>query len=100
MTLLQPTTVTGSFNEPTVTFASAGSLWMEVHDVSAREKFRAQEVQAALTTRFKVRWSTLASTIEPTWRLQVDGKTYNITGVREVQMLRWIELDAVARNDG
>lgn len=100
MTLLQPTTVTGSFNEPTVTFASAGSLWMEVHDVSAREKYRSQEIQAAVSTRFKVRYGAASAAILPTWRLQVDGKTFNITGIRESQMRRWIELDAVARNDG
>lgn len=98
--MLQPTETTSEFNEPVVSYQAAGSLWMEAHDVSAREKYRSQEVQANVSTRFKVRYSDAAAAIDPTWRLVLDGKTYNITGVRESKMRRWIELDAVARTDG
>jgi SPP1 family predicted phage head-tail adaptor len=68
-------------------------------DVSAGEAFRAQEVGAQLSTRFTIRYSPTLATLNPLDRIVFDGRTYNITGVRQKQRRRWIEIDTVARDD-
>lgn len=68
-------------------------------DISDGERWRAGEVQAHVTTRFVVRWSAFAAAITPADRLVCEGVEYEISGRKELDRRRWIELTAAARND-
>jgi SPP1 family predicted phage head-tail adaptor len=99
ITLQRATVVRNEFNEEIETWATFAEVWANRADVSAAESFRAQEVGAQLTTRFRIRYSATVATLNPRDRLVYAGKLYNITGVREKQRNRWLEVDCVARND-
>lgn len=69
-------------------------------DVNDSERWRAGEVGASMTTRFTVRYSGFTAGITPKDQLVCDGKTYEITGIKEVQDRRtYLEITAAARND-
>ncbi|SDW78187.1 phage head closure protein [Roseicitreum antarcticum] len=76
-------------------------VWAEKADISDGERWRAGEVGAQITTRFKVRYSPFTAGITPKDRIAFDGLTYNIHGIKEPPGTRrqWIELTASARND-
>lgn len=90
---------TTDFNEPIMDWAELATVWASRHDVSAREAFRAQEVGAELTTRFVIRYSQQVADVNPKDRVVFDGRTYNITAVRDVGRFEAREIDAVARAD-
>ena len=97
---LQRVTITrNGLGEGVETWATLATRKAQRSDVSAAESFRAQEVGAQLTTRFTIRYSGELATLNPRDRLLFDGRNYQITGVREKQRRRWLEVDCVARDD-
>ena len=75
-------------------------VWARKTDVSDGERWRADEVQAQITTRFLVRWSGFTADLTPKDRLVSDGVKYNITGIKEASGRRqWLEITAAARLD-
>ena len=69
-------------------------------DISDAERWRAGEVQAHVTTRFKVRFSAFTADLTPKDRLVCDGVTYQITGIKEGAGRRqWLEITCAARSD-
>lgn len=99
ITLQSGTASKNARNEAIITWSTLATVWAERVDVSASESFRAQEVGAELTTRFRIRYSATVAGLNPNDRLIYRGVTYNITGVREVQRNRILEIDTVARDD-
>jgi len=93
--------VAGDFNEVQDAWAAIATVWAKRHDASAGEAVRAQEVGGQITTRFTIRYSILAATIDVKDRIQFGDRSFNITAVREPTGTRnqWIEIDAVARSD-
>lgn len=88
------------FNEPVDTFEPYITIWAERKDASAREAYRAQEVGAEITARFKVRYSDETATVTAKDTLTLEGgSTYNITGVRETERNKWLEIDCTVRAD-
>ncbi|MDZ7906333.1 MAG: phage head closure protein [Cypionkella sp.] len=71
-------------------------VWASKQDVSDGERFRASEVSAMITTRFKVRWSAFSADITPADALICEGQTYNITGIKEVGRRTVLEITAAA----
>ena len=71
----------------------------EKRDVSDGERMRAHEVQAHITTRFRVRWSAFTANISPRDRLVCEGLTYDISGIKELDRRRTLEITAAARAD-
>lgn len=76
-------------------------VWAEKADISDSERWRAGEVAAHVTTRFKVRYSSFSAGITPKDRLVLGGLTFDIHGLKEPPGTRrqWIEITATARND-
>lgn len=75
-------------------------VWAKKTDISDGERWRADEVQAQITTRFKVRWSTFSAALTPKDRLVCEGVEYDITGIKEVGARReGLEITASARAD-
>ena len=99
----QRVTVTtgGAYNEPQEVWSDLVAVRAKRTDASAAEGYRAAEVGTQISTRFTVRWSSLVSSVSPLDRLVFEGRTFNITGVREVAgaTRQWIEIDAVARGE-
>lgn len=71
----------------------------EKRDVSDGERMRAAETQAHITSRFRVRWSAFTADITPKDRLICEGRVYDISGVKELDRRRTLEITAAARAD-
>lgn len=75
-------------------------IWGSKADLSDAERWRAGEVSAQITTRFRVRWSQFTSTLTPADRLICGGVTYDITGIKGASARdAWLEITAAARTD-
>lgn len=82
------------------TWADLGSpVWASKADISDGERWRAGEVQAHITTRFRVRWSAFSAGITPKDRLVCGGVTYDISGIKEIGRRELLEITAAARAD-
>lgn len=74
--------------------------WASRTDISDGERWRAGEVQAHVTTRFVIRWSTFAAGLTAKDRLVCEGREYDISGIKEVGSRRtFLEITAAARAD-
>lgn len=83
------------------TFHNHGpAVWAKKSDVSDAERWRAGEVAATITTRFLVRWSSFSAGLTPKDRLLCEGRTYDISGIKEGEGRRqWLEITASGRAD-
>lgn len=68
-------------------------------DVQDAEAVRAAAVGSQLTARFRVRWSSTISTLNPRDRLVHRSRVYNIVGVKVVERNRLLEISAAAASD-
>jgi SPP1 family predicted phage head-tail adaptor len=68
-------------------------------DVSDAEKLRAAQAGATITTRFRIRWSQLAKGLTAKDRLSCEGRTYDVSGVREIGRHEGLEITGNARGD-
>lgn len=67
-------------------------------DLSDGERWRAGEVAAHATARFRVRWSAFSASITPADRLICEGREYDISGIKEAEgRRRFLEITASAR---
>lgn len=73
-------------------------VWASRQDVSDGEKARAGQVQSNLMTRFRIRHSSFARDITPADQIISEGVTWNITGIKQVDRQRWLEISATARS--
>lgn len=82
-------------------WASHGSpIWAERVDISDGERWRAGEVQAHVTTRFRVRSSAFSRDLTPKDRLVCEGDTFDIVGIKQSPKRRtYLEITAAARVD-
>ena len=71
----------------------------EKRDVSDAERMRANEIQAHITTRFRVRWSAFTAGLTPKDRLICEGLVYDISGIKEIGRREFLEITAGARAD-
>ena len=62
----------------TVTWVEQDQDWADVLPLQGREYFAAQQVEAELTIRFRVRYR---SDVTEAWRIEWEGKRYNIRHV-------------------
>lgn len=93
-------TLTDSGLSKTEVFANHGSpVWASKFDVSDSERLRAAEVQANITARFRIRWSTFAAGITAKDRLVCAGVEYDISGIKEIGFHEFREITASARAD-
>lgn len=88
------------WNQPTEGWADLGKRWASKEDVSDGEKIRAGQVGASISTRFRVRYDGLTSTITAADRLVCEGIEYAIAGTKEGDgRRREIEITASRPND-
>ena len=84
-------TVTGEdeLGQPIKTWATWETRWMSKRDVTARERFRAQQPLAEETTVWEARDIPGLLTTD---RLLYEGQTYNIDGIAEMDRRAGIEI--------
>lgn len=88
------------FRDERVFAAHGDPVWAERQDISDGERWRAGEVAATVTTRFRVRHSAFTADLTPADRLVSDGRTYDIVGIKEGPgRRRSLELTCAARLD-
>lgn len=88
-------------------FTSAGSVswntlaevWAQVMPVSDGERWRASQLSAVVTHRFKIRYSAAVSSLNGKDRLLFDGQEFDISGVKEIGRKKELEITASARAD-
>jgi head-tail adaptor len=77
-----------------------GTVPVSKADVSDGERWRAGEVQAHITTRFRLRWSGFSAGLTPRDRLICEGREYDISAIKEVgHRGGFLEITAAARAD-
>lgn len=97
--ILRASKTTNSLNEEIETWPVLTTVWAAKRDVSDGERMRAQEVEAEITTRFTLRWSSAVADVNPKDRVLYAGKTYDIFSVKEIGRRDGIEITATARSD-
>lgn len=83
ITLQRATSTPNEFNEPVLTWGDLATVWAGRRDVTDGEKFAAGQVGGFVQARFTVRSSTLTRSLLPSDRLQHDGATWSIHGMKE-----------------
>jgi len=94
-------TGTNAFGEPIYGPAVEKTISAGRKDVSDGERFAAGQVGSHIMTRFVVRYSPFTAGISPIDTLQHEGRTYEITGIKETAdgRRRFLEITAVADLD-
>lgn len=83
----------------TEAWTDLGTIWAGRKDVSDGEKAAAGTMQAVVVARFVVRSSTFSRGLTPKDRLTEGGKTFQITGIKELGRRDYLEITAEARAD-
>lgn len=78
-----------------LTWGDHATVWAEVLPISDGERWRAQEVAAHVTTRFRIRWGGSGVTVED--RVVYDDRTYELVAVKEIGRREGQELTGAAR---
>jgi len=84
ITLERKSVVQNDFGEEVETWLPLVSdLFAEKQDVSDGERVAAAEVSATITTRFRVQWADEYQDLSPLDRLVFEGRTFDISAVKE-----------------
>lgn len=92
-----PTGKYDEWNNPIMADEQSIRVWAQKTDISDAERVRAQQVGATITTRFQIRYSSRVKHIDPTYRVEFDDRTYDISAVKEVGFREGLEITATAR---
>ncbi len=100
--LLRPTATRNGLNEKVVEWAPIAG--MPPQGVAARrepigdsERVRAQQIGAAITDRFTIRWASAYADLEitgPSYELEYSGRRYGIHAVKELGRREGFEITA------
>lgn len=94
ITIERATETTDAVGGVVRTWGPIATVWAQVLPISDGERWRAQEVAASVTHRFRIRWGV---GVEVTDRILYDGRVFLISGVKEIGRRVGQELTASAR---
>lgn len=97
ITIQRATTVANDFNELVQTWATHATVWAHAAPVMDAEKIRAGEMLGLKSYRFTIRYSSDVADVDPTYRLTFDGRTYDVSGIKELGRREGLEITATAR---
>ena len=87
-------------------FSTGPSAWVTVATVAASkseisdaERSASQALGAVATTRFVIRYSLAVADVNPKDRLVCEGRTYDVSGVKEPGRREGLEITAARRAD-
>lgn len=87
-----------AFGHEVETWTDLGTVWAERLDVSDGERWRAAEVAAAISVRFRVRATVLTADLTARDRIQSEGRLFDIQGIKQIER-EGFEITANARAD-
>lgn len=97
ISVLRKTITQNSYGEEVVAWATLYTVWASARPAASRESYKENQYQGAADTVFSVRWSETSKAVTVEDAISFDGRTYDITGVREIGRREGLELDAFAR---
>lgn len=77
----------------------AGERWARHMPAMAREIIEASGREAKLPIVLELRHDSLTRLIDGTWRVRMDGRTYDVEGAQEIGRREGVRLSAVAGDD-
>lgn len=80
-------------------WADLGKVWASRKDISDGEKAAAGTMQSTVAARFVVRSSEMTRGLTPKDKLIEGGRTFEITGIKELGRRDFLEITAEARLD-
>lgn len=75
-------------------FGDLATVWAEVEAISDGERWRAMQVAATVTHRFRIRWGLGVTVLD---RVRLEGRDFEISGVTEIDRRAGQEITAIAR---
>lgn len=87
------------FEAGAVTWAPIATVRAGVFAVSDREKMQAAELSATISHRITILRTPTVAALTPKDRLTLDGVVHDITGVKEIDRRRFLEITTSARAD-
>jgi len=97
ITIERAANVVNAFNEQVATWTALQSVRATVYPISDGERWRAGEVGATVTHRFRVRWTSILAAVTPKDRINYNGQIFDISGCKEIGRHEGIEFTASAR---
>lgn len=91
--------VRDGFNNEVVTWHPLIKRRASWRPATAREQLASQETGAGVEDVFEIRWSTMASTINPKDRLRFKERIYDIVEATEMGRRKSIRIKATGRSD-
>jgi SPP1 family predicted phage head-tail adaptor len=88
-----------ALNKPIEVWSELARVAASKQDVSDRERFRASEQGAIITTRFEIRWSSAVAGVDASHRVEFGARAYDIVGVKELGTREALEITAATRSD-
>lgn len=99
ITIQRANSTHNDYNEPELTWTTLERVPARAMPISDGERARAGEDFASNTMRFQIRYSSNVANVNPKDRLLYEGKTFEITGVKELGRREELELTAASRTD-
>lgn len=96
------TVTQNQYGEEIKSWAELATVWCAVKPISDGERIEAQQVNASITTRFTIRYSSDVSDLNPKDRIEYpvgSGTYYDIFGVKELGRREGFEITATAPAD-
>lgn len=88
-----------AIGEPVDEWRTLVTVWANVTPLSDGERWRAGETLASNMSRFTIRYSGATAAIDPRDRIEYDGRTWDIQGIKELGRREMLEITAAARAD-
>jgi SPP1 family predicted phage head-tail adaptor len=88
------TVVVNSLGEPVETLVDVATVWANKRNLTARERFTAQQILAEVDTTFKIRYRT---DVTPHAVVICEGITYDVQAVLEIGRREGLELQTRTR---
>ena len=76
--------LTDAFGHEVESWAYLGTVWAERFDISDAERWRAAEVAAVVSTRFRVLRSSLTAGLTAKDRITSEGMVFDIQGIKQI----------------
>lgn len=96
------TTTQNGLGEEIETWSALATVWANVVPISDGERIEAQQVNASISTRFTILYSTDVDDVNPKDRIEYpvgSGTYYDIYGVKELGRREGLEITATAPAD-
>lgn len=91
-TLQRPVLSRGAAGEALTAWQTVATVWASKRDVRGREFLAAGMTQAEMETTIVIRYR---DDVAPTWRVVLDGRTYDIQGSAELGRRDGLELRCI-----